>query len=86
LSGDDDANGAIIGYQVCYRTVGSSADVCKPVGNVLRITLSKLEKYTSYVVAVQAATKIGFGPLGANRTERTNEDSKYCILFSFLLD
>ena len=88
---NDDKNGVITRYRVCYKKLSSSGDICnsqvgETMGNVLRITLNNLEKYTDYVVAVQAGTKIGFGPLGANMTRRTMEDSKYCILFSFLLD
>ena len=88
---NDDKNGVITRYRVCYKKLSSSGDICnsqvgETMGNVRRITLSNLEKYTNYVVAVKAGTKIGFGRLGANRTGRTKEDSKYCILFSFLLD
>jgi hypothetical protein len=87
----DDANGLITQYRVCYKNASSFEDICnlpvrETMGNVRRITLSNLEKYTDYVVAVQAATKIGFGQIGANKTRRTKEDSKCCILFSFLFD
>ena len=88
---NDDKNGVVTGYRVCYKKVSSSGDICnspfeETMGNVRLITLSNLEKYTDYVVAIKAGTKIGFGRLGANMTGRTNEDSKYCMLFSFLLD
>ena len=77
-----DENGIITQYRVCYKQVFSPGDICnsparKTKGNVLRITLYNLEKYTDYVVAVQAATKIGFGPVGVNMTRRTMEESKY---------
>ncbi|CAB4015458.1 sidekick-2 isoform X2, partial [Paramuricea clavata] len=71
---DGNANGAIIGYRVCYKLVETSVNICNSVGNILHTTLFNLEKYTSYAVAVQAATKIGFGPLGAKVTKRTKED------------
>jgi hypothetical protein len=82
---NDDANGVITQYRVCYKKVSSSGNICnlpfrETMGNVRRITLSNLDKYMDYVVAVQAATKIGFGKIGANMTGRTKEDSKYCIL------
>jgi hypothetical protein len=94
---NDDANGVITRYRVCYKNASSSRDICNlPVGetsgNVHLKTLYNLEKYTDYVVAVQAATKIGFGPLGANMTRRTMEDmedmehGKFNMQFSLLLE
>ncbi|CAB4027934.1 phosphatidylinositol phosphatase PTPRQ-like, partial [Paramuricea clavata] len=84
-----DANGVITRYRVCYKNASSFEDICnlpvrETMGNVRVITLSNLGKYTEYIVAVQAATKIGFGKIGAKMTTRTKEDSKYCMLFSFL--
>jgi hypothetical protein len=85
----NDANGLITNYRVCYKAKKDSGDICdrqEIVANVRSTTLFGLDKYTFYVIAVQAATSIGYGPLGANMTERTREDSKYCIPFSFFLE
>ena len=81
----DDANGVITNYSICYKPTDSSRGLCefnKTVGNVRGTTLPDLRKATSYVVAVKAATMIGFGPPGASMTRQTNEDSEYCIPFS----
>lgn len=47
------------------------------VPDVRRTTLTKLENYRFYIIAVKASTKEGFGPLGNSRTGRTNQDSTY---------
>ena len=76
----DDANGAITEYRVCYKPTYISGNFCqsfKTAGKNFRSTaLSGLQKHTVYVVAVQAATSIGFGPPGTSVVARTLEDSK----------
>ena len=76
----DDANGEITQYRVCYKPVISSANLCKSFKavnkNIPSTTVFGLEKYTSYFVAVSAATAIGFGPPGTSVIARTLEDGK----------
>ena len=84
LLSPDDANGEITEYRVCYKQISFSGNLCESfttvVGkNVRSQTLSGLKKYTSYEVAVQASTAIGFGPAGTSAVAQTFEDSKYYL-------
>ena len=76
---NNDANGLITEYAVCYKPEGNSLDICtckNITTKVSKATLNELSKYTFYVVAVKASTKEGFGKLGNTVTERTSEDRK----------
>ena len=79
---NDDANGVITKYEVCYKASDVTTDIdCslkKEIndGNTREVTLDRLNEATSYNVAVKAATAEGFGPLGAVSTEKTSEASK----------
>ena len=73
---NDDANGAITEYEVCYKASKDTTDIdCnlkKMVndGNMREVTLDRLNEATTYNVAVKAATSEGFGSLGAVSTKK----------------
>ena len=77
----DNANGVIINYAVCYqKREDNPANICAQNetvdGHDLNTTLNGLKKFTDFVVAVKASTKIGFGPVGRNKSAQTLQDSK----------
>ena len=91
---NDDANGEIIEYAVCYKASENATDIdCdmnKTVNNgyTREVLLGGLNEATTYNVAVRAATKEGFGMRGAANASKTLEASKrfYIIIKSkFLL-
>ncbi|XP_046865062.1 protein sidekick-1-like [Xenia sp. Carnegie-2017] len=73
---EDDANGVITGYEVCYE-VGTEVSNCtKNVpSNTTSGTIMDLKPATHYAIAVRAFTAIGFGPLGAILPVTTNESA-----------
>ena len=78
---EDDSNGAITKYEVCYQ-LGSSVSDCtnsKEVNGVDNTTthLTGLEPATMYTVAVRAFTAVGSGPLGKRLSTTTLESSMY---------
>ena len=79
---NDDANGVITKYEVCYKASNVTTDIdCslkKEIndGNTQEVTLDRLNEATTYNVAVKAATAEGFGPLGVVSTNKTSEASK----------
>ena len=80
---NDDANGEIIKYEVCYKASEDLTDInrcnlSKTVdnGNTREAVLDKLNEATTYNVAVKAATSKGFGHLGAVNTSKTLEAGK----------
>ena len=82
---DDDTNGNITHYLVCYKVQTSKDDICfktKRVngGNERNTILTHLNEFTNYDVAIKAATLVGAGPHGAIKSETTFEDSKYKII------
>ena len=86
----DDANGIITHYFVCYEveSPSSKSDIC-PVKervdgvNNRSTVLNYLKPFTTYAVAVQAATSKGAGEPGKIASERTLEDSTYytCTIY-----
>ena len=80
--GDDDANGAITMYEICYKASDTPTDIdCnlkKSVndGNTREIVLDGLSEATTYIVAVKAKTSKGFGKLGTTTTQKTEEAGK----------
>lgn len=81
--GNDDANGVITGYQVCYKASenpsGIDCNLKKTVynGGTRDVVLDGLNEATTYNVAVKAATRVGFGNLGSTRSVKTNGTRKY---------
>jgi hypothetical protein len=80
---ENDTNGNITGYRVCYATQQLSRNSCPKFKDVLGVenttfNLTGLNEATSYFVAVQAGTRAGFGPNENNLTNTTLEASKYC--------
>ena len=81
--GNDDANGVITSYQVCYKASENPSDIdCnlkKTIdnGGARDVLLDGLNDATTYNVAVKAATRVGFGNLGSTRSVKTNGARKY---------
>ena len=78
---DDDSNGVITKYEVCYRR-GSTVSDCTTSKEVMGVDntmkdLTGLEPATMYAVAVRAFTAIGEGSLGDSKSATTTEDSEY---------
>jgi hypothetical protein len=74
-------NGDIIHYIVCYKNQ-TSQDICsfmETVGmvNDRKTVLKNLNEFTTYQVAVKAATANGTGPNGGIKHATTLQDSKY---------
>ena len=75
-------NSNITYYLVCYKVQKSTVDICsdqKRVDGVNNRTtvLSNLNEFTTYDVAIKAATAHGEGPPGEKKSETTLEDGKY---------
>ena len=83
---NDDANGVITMYDVCYKASDTSTDIdCnlkKSVnnGDTREVVLDSLNEATTYNVAVKAKTSQGFGDLGTIITKKTPEASEYVFL------
>ena len=89
---NDDANGMIIKYAVCYKASENKADIDCDVnktvnGSTREVLLDGLNEATTYIVAVKAATEVDFGNLGAVDTNKTLEAGKrfYLIINSEVL-
>ena len=85
LLNNDDANGVITLYEVCYKASDTPTDIdCNSKesvnGDTREVVLDILNETTTYNVAVQAETSQGFGPLGSIRTNKTLEASEYIFL------
>lgn len=74
-------NGALVGYSVRYRPLGSEDPDPKEVNNIppttTQILLEALEKWTEYRVTAVAYTEVGPGPESSPVVVRTDEDGKY---------
>ena len=82
LLNNDDANGVITMYEVCYKASDTPTDItCDSKesvnGDTREVVLDSLNEATTYNVAVQAETSQGFGPLGNIMTNKTLEASEY---------
>ena len=80
-----DANGIITHYFVCYKDQTSQDHICsvnKTVNGVnnRNTVLYNLNKFTTYYVAIQAATSKGVGPHGGIKNATTLQDSKYLAI------
>ena len=78
---DNETNGDIKYYLVCYKVETSGDEICSKTKNVTGVDntsteLNNLNKFTSYEVAVQAGTSKGAGEHGTTRTVKTLEDGK----------
>ena len=74
-------NGDIIHYIVCYKNQ-ISQDICSfmekvDMVNDRKTVLKNLNEFTTYQVAVKAATLKGSGPTGGIKNATTLQDSKY---------
>ncbi|MEJ1269826.1 hypothetical protein NN561_000643 [Cricetulus griseus] len=71
-------NGALVGYSVRYRPLGSEDPDPKEVNNIppttTQILLEALEKWTEYRVTAVAYTEVGPGPESSPVVVRTDED------------
>ena len=81
---DDNSNGIITQYRVCYHVTSSEEVFCAKNITVIgksntMVTLTALKKATMYDVAVKAATAVGFGDLGPEKNRKTLEDGK-CLM------
>lgn len=74
-------NGALVGYSVRYRPLGSEDPDPKEVNNIppttTQILLEALEKWTEYRVTAVAYTEVGPGPESSPVVVRTDEDGKH---------
>jgi hypothetical protein len=80
---ENETNGDITGYRVCYSTEQLSSFSCPEYQDAVGVdnttfNLIGLNEATSYFVAVKAGTQAGFGPNGNNLNNTTLEASKYC--------
>ncbi|CAB4004398.1 sidekick-1-like isoform X1 [Paramuricea clavata] len=78
----EDTNGNITHYFVCYKVPTSSNNNCSNIKRVDGVNnrstvLNNLNEFTTYVVAIKAATSKGAGPPGLTKSARTSEDGKY---------
>ena len=67
---------------MCYKDQTSTDDICfrkKRVEGVDNRTtvLNNLKEFTTYIVAIKAATSEGDGPPGVNKSVKTFEARKY---------
>ena len=81
----DDANGVITNYSVCYKVSQNLSEVdctsSKTVdASTTTFNLTGLNEATTYVVAVRAKTSKGFGKLGMAVNITTLEDSKFVFI------
>uniref|UniRef100_A0A2K6MWA6 Receptor-type tyrosine-protein phosphatase S n=1 Tax=Rhinopithecus bieti TaxID=61621 RepID=A0A2K6MWA6_RHIBE len=73
-------NGALVGYSVRYRPLGSEDPEPKEVNGIppttTQILLEALEKWTQYRITTVAHTEVGPGPESSPVVVRTDEDGK----------
>uniref|UniRef100_A0A2K6UL88 Receptor-type tyrosine-protein phosphatase S n=1 Tax=Saimiri boliviensis boliviensis TaxID=39432 RepID=A0A2K6UL88_SAIBB len=73
-------NGALVGYSVRYRPLGSEDPEPKEVNGIppttTQILLEALEKWTEYRITTVAHTEVGPGPESSPVVVRTDEDGK----------
>ena len=83
LPPEDDRNGVIAGFKLFYMKSGfSKSQTVEDInsGSTLTKDVTGLEKYTEYQFQVLAYTSVGDGPKSSVKAERTEEDSKKCLL------
>ena len=86
---NDDANGVITKYEVCYKASEDITDIdCnlkKMINdsNAREVALDGLNEATAYNVAVRASTAEGFGNLGDITSQKTRGAGEY-FLFDML--
>ncbi|KAK2087117.1 hypothetical protein P7K49_033024 [Saguinus oedipus] len=72
-------NGALVGYSVRYRPLGSEDPEPKEVNDIppttTQILLEALEKWTEYRITTVAHTEVGPGPESSPVVVRTDEDA-----------
>ena len=79
---EDDSNGVIVNYEVCYQLGSTVSDDCSQdmkfsVSDVSNTKITKLNPARTYTVAVRAYTNVGPGPIGTKKSETTDESRKY---------
>ena len=83
---EDDTNGNITGYMVCYSERLIYIGVCESKKYVIgadntTFNLTDLNEATLYYIAVKAATRAGFGQIGNIVSDKTLEDGKYIYIY-----
>ena len=78
---ENEANGNITHYLVCYKVQTSANTICAETRRVngsdnRNTVLNDLNEFTNYSVAIRAATSVGPGPHGGRENVRTFRDSK----------
>ena len=78
---ENEANGNITYYLVCYKVQTSADAICAKTRRVngddnRNTVLDDLNEFTNYSVAIQAATSVGPGPPGVRRNVKTFQDGK----------
>ena len=79
---ENDTNGDITYYLVCYKVQASADDICSKMTKVddvvnRKAVLTELNEFTTYDVAIKAATSKGAGPPGGSKNVTSFQDSKY---------
>ena len=61
---DEDTNGAILGYEVEYRIMGTSSSLHRKTVKAHKnsVELTGLKYYTTYEITVKAFNRVGVGP------------------------
>ena len=78
---ENETNGNITYYLVCYKVQTSANDICAKKQRVNgsynnNTVLNDLNEFTTYSVAIRAATSVGPGPLGGRENVTTFQDGK----------
>jgi len=81
----DQQNGIITGYAITYKSQTENDDGNVQVnGSVRQTELTSLKEYVNYNITVFASTVKGDGPASDLIVVRTDQDSKYTFVSSFL--
>ena len=77
-----DQNGIITSYNITYQSLTEN-HINSTTANytVRQVTLSDLKEFVNYSITVFASTKIGDGPASDPVYVKTDEDSKYFLLW-----
>ena len=79
---DFDQNGIITNYTITYQSLTENHSNSTTANYTVRqVTLSDLKEFVNYSITVFASTKIGDGPASDPVYVKTDEDSKYFLLW-----
>ena len=77
-----DQNGIITSYNITYQSLTENHSNSTTANYTVRqVTLSDLKEFVNYSITVFASTKIGDGPASDPVYVKTDEDSKYFLLW-----